>query len=45
MPRAGLTAYKVPRKIEFVDEIPMTKVNKPDREALRVQERGNPDGS
>jgi long-chain acyl-CoA synthetase len=31
----NLTAYKVPRYVEFVDAIPLTKNNKPDKELLK----------
>lgn len=31
----NLTAYKVPRYVEFVDEIPLTKNNKPDKERMK----------
>lgn len=37
--RESLTAYKVPKLIEFIDEIPLTKNNKPDKEKLKRQER------
>lgn len=35
--RTNLIAYKVPKFIEFVKEIPLTKANKPDKEALKKQ--------
>ncbi|HZJ85044.1 MAG TPA: long-chain fatty acid--CoA ligase [Syntrophomonadaceae bacterium] len=34
--RRRLTAYKVPRYIEFIDELPRTHVGKPDRKGLRA---------
>lgn len=37
--RSQLTAYKVPRDIEFCDELPMTPVGKILRKALRQQEQ------
>ncbi|MEN6461241.1 MAG: hypothetical protein ABFC94_07735 [Syntrophomonas sp.] len=33
--REKLIAYKVPKIVEFVDIIPKTKVQKPDKEALK----------
>ena len=33
--REQLTPYKVPRLVEFIDELPLTPVGKPDRKALR----------
>ena len=36
--RERLSAYKVPRYIEFVDELPRTSVGKPDRKALKEME-------
>ena len=36
--RERLTAYKVPKIVEFIGEVPLTSVGKPDRKALR--ERG-----
>jgi long-chain acyl-CoA synthetase len=36
--RERLTAYKVPKIVEFIDEVPLTSVGKPDRKALK--ERG-----
>jgi len=38
--REKLIAYKVPKIVEFVDSIPKTKVQKPDKEALkRIEKR------
>ncbi len=37
--RKSLTAYKVPKLIAFVDEIPLNKANKPDKQALRQRAR------
>lgn len=36
--RERLTAYKVPKIVEFIDEVPLTSVGKPDRKALRKRE-------
>ncbi len=36
--RAGLTAYKVPKEIEFVDELPKSNIGKVLRRELREQE-------
>lgn len=33
-----LTPYKVPKMVEFIDELPLTPVGKPDRKALRQRE-------
>jgi len=33
-----LTPYKVPKIVEFIDELPVTSVGKPDRKALRKRE-------
>jgi len=33
--REQLTPYKVPKLVEFIDELPLTPVGKPDRNALR----------
>jgi len=33
--REQLTPYKVPKLVEFIDELPLTPVGKPDRKALR----------
>ncbi|HZK87330.1 MAG TPA: long-chain fatty acid--CoA ligase [Syntrophomonas sp.] len=33
--REKLTAYKVPRYIEFINELPRTQIGKPDRKALK----------
>jgi len=40
--RQYLTKYKIPKRIEFVDFIPMTKNNKPDR---TIMIKGSPTGS
>lgn len=37
--RGSLTAYKVPKIIAFVKEIPLTKANKPDKNALKKKAR------
>jgi long-chain acyl-CoA synthetase len=37
--RESLTAYKVPKLIKFVNEIPLTKANKPDKMALKNMAR------
>lgn len=37
--REKLIAYKVPKIVEFIDSIPKTKVNKPDKEALKRREK------
>jgi long-chain acyl-CoA synthetase len=34
--RANLTGYKVPRSVEFVDELPKTNVGKVLRRALKA---------
>lgn len=34
-----LIAYKCPKYVEFVDAIPLTRLGKPDKEALRKRER------
>ena len=36
--RAHIARYKVPREIEFVDELPMTSTGKPQKFALRDKE-------
>ncbi len=36
--RAGLTAYKVPKEVEFVDELPKSNIGKVLRRELREQE-------
>lgn len=33
-----LSPYKVPKMVEFIDELPLTAIGKPDRKALRQQE-------
>ncbi len=33
-----LSAYKVPRFVEFIDDLPLTAIGKPDRKALRQRE-------
>lgn len=38
--REKLTAYKVPKYIEFIDALPRTQVGKPDRKALKVMALG-----
>jgi long-chain acyl-CoA synthetase len=37
--RKNLTAYKVPRLISFIKQIPLTKANKPDKELLKKTAR------
>ncbi|MBU3915263.1 AMP-binding protein [bacterium] len=37
--KENLAAYKVPRIIEFVNEIPLTAVGKIDKKALRIQKK------
>jgi len=36
--RENLTAYKVPREVEFLDDLPLTPVGKADRKELRRRE-------
>ena len=36
--RERLSAYKVPRFVEFIDDLPLTAIGKPDRKALRQRE-------
>jgi len=36
-----LAAYKVPKSIDIVDEIPLTAYGKPDKKALRVKYWGD----
>ncbi len=36
-----LTGYKIPKYIEFIDELPRTQVGKPDRKALKELDRKN----
>lgn len=38
--REKLTAYKVPKYIEFIDSLPRTQVGKPDRKALKAMAIG-----
>jgi len=42
--KESLSAYKVPKYVEFIDELPLTSFGKPDRKALRqmeMEKRGN----
>lgn len=39
--RESMAAYKVPKKINFVDEIPLTPVGKIDKKKLRAKALGN----
>ena len=43
--RESLAGYKIPRFIEFVDELPRTAVGKADRKALRAKAMGQANGS
>lgn len=36
--KKNLTAYKVPREVEFLEDLPLTPVGKPDRKELRRME-------
>ncbi|MGI5880803.1 MAG: AMP-binding enzyme [Syntrophomonadaceae bacterium] len=38
-----LTGYKIPKYIEFIDELPRTQVGKPDRKALKALDRNKAD--
>jgi long-chain acyl-CoA synthetase len=42
--RKNLTGYKVPREVEFRDELPKTNVGKVLRRALRDEEKKEPAG-
>lgn len=33
-----LSAYKVPKYVEFIDELPLTAIGKPDRKVLKQRE-------
>lgn len=37
--RTKLARYKIPRCVEFIEEIPRTKLKKPDKKALRQREK------
>jgi long-chain acyl-CoA synthetase len=43
--RRSLTGYKVPRHVEFVDELPKSNVGKVLRRALKERETGQPNAN
>jgi len=36
--KVRLSAYKVPKYVEFIDELPLTAIGKPDRKVLKQRE-------